>query len=350
LKILLLTRYFAPEPSGAVRRLLHMVNQLEEEGHEVFIGGPEGIDYKNSICAKHPDFPSKAYSSDYINIENNIKSIGFYLRTWFLLPDPEIRWVLNLTDEILKSGKKFDLVISTSPPESLHIAAYILKAKTGVKWCADFRDPWISPSQREILNNPFRAFIENNIAKFIFKKCDEINAVSQAVMNDTYRYAGKKIKRLVVGHKALKFDGAPFNFPKDTLNLVHTGSISLSNPLSEFAPLLDEFEVFASVRPEARLWLAGRLSGDELDQIDNFKYKDKIIYLGQKSIEEARALQLGADALVLVSGKKSHALPGKFAEYILTKKPILLVNTGDWCKLLPDLPNIHDFKDANKIL
>jgi hypothetical protein len=51
---------------------------------------------------------------------------------------------------------------------------------------------------------------------------------------------------------------------------------------------------------------------------------------------------LGADALALVSGRASHALPGKFSEYLQANKPILISAPGPWCRLLPkDVTTYH---------
>lgn len=343
MKILFITRYFPPEASGGARRPRALINILRKMGHDVWVAGPQGIDDQQIIIAAHPNFPAKIYSETRLQEASSAPSFSEKLRLYFMLPDTEISWALRLERAILASKQRFDIVISTNPPESLHLIASRLKDKLGTKWIADLRDPWIFPPQRKILENPIRRFIETFIAKYIFKKCDGIIAVSDSVMKDTYSYAATNIMRDIIGHIAEKYDGPAFEFPSETFNIVHTGSISFSNPLTEFAPLLDEFSHLVEMRKDARLYLVGRLSQDELTQIGAFKYKDYIHVLGQKPREIARAMQLGADALVVVSGKNSHALPGKFSEYQLTGRPILLVGQGEWCKLIPKNAFTMDF-------
>lgn len=65
------------------------------------------------------------------------------LSQWKTFPDPFRSWIpgavrLGCT---LLDRLKFDVLLSTSPPESVHYVARSL-ARRGVPWVADFRDPW----------------------------------------------------------------------------------------------------------------------------------------------------------------------------------------------------------------
>lgn len=331
MKILLITRFFPPEVTGGARRPSALVKSLREMGHEVYIAAPAGAECDNLIPIPHPSFP--------VNFNNNSKKnyvqFGNFLRKQLLIPDPEIRWALRLV-RIVKEQKFIpDIVISTSPPESLHIAGRLLKNHFKCKWVAEFRDPWIQPPQRKELElNSIRRFIETCLARFIFSNLDGIVAVSETVLNDAISLAPNAKCHSIIGHFALPFIGEAQELPKDTFNIVHTGAVTLSNPLSEFIPFLRDFEEFCKIRPEARLYWAGRKSSEELEAINKSTAKEKILLLGNIDLQMARALQMGADALLLLSGDKSHALPGKYSEYVLTGRPIITYGTGDWRKLI----------------
>lgn len=110
--------------------------------------------------------------------------------------------------------------------------------------------------------------------------------------------------------------------------------------------MIGGFEDIVSKRPNARLLLAGRLAPDEEVKIATSPARHQIQALGVLSRNKARALQCGADALVLVSGPTSHALPGKYSEYRTTGLPILLAGGGPWRDLIDPDANVHEFAEA----
>ena len=70
------------------------------------------------------------------------------LSEWFLLPDSYVGWSARAArvarDRIAAGG--IDAILSSSPPDSAHLAAAGLAQATGLPWVADFRDPWIATS------------------------------------------------------------------------------------------------------------------------------------------------------------------------------------------------------------
>jgi hypothetical protein len=328
-----------------------MVAALRRAGAQVTLCAPKGIDDPDVIEIAHPTFPAVPPSYCPIAIKAEVpESIGSKTANWLrrnlLLPDPEIRWALRIAKVVQATGRKFDWVLTSSPPESLHVAGAILKSRLDVSWAAEARDHWIAPPQRpQLLNNPLRAEIERIIAKRCFNNVSVLIGVSRFVIDEVEKYAPPKTPSLVIEHFAEPYVGVKERLPSDRFNLVHTGAIGISNPLSEFRAMLGDFEGLAAVRSDATLWLAGALNSAEMSQINASIAKAQIKILGPVSMQRARALQSGADVLVLVSGQKSTALPGKFAEYALTKKPIVLSAVGPWTRLLPDSANLVLWSD-----
>lgn len=67
-----------------------------------------------------------------------------YIRANFFVPDARKGWVpyaVKKAEEILRT-ENIDAIITTGPPHSAHLIGLALKEKYGVKWVADFRDPW----------------------------------------------------------------------------------------------------------------------------------------------------------------------------------------------------------------
>ena len=76
-------------------------------------------------------------------VKATIKRIIFSLLIW--LPDDKLGWVPVAVLKGLRMIKKenIDMILTTSPPHSVHLIGLFLKMMTGIKWAADFRDPWM---------------------------------------------------------------------------------------------------------------------------------------------------------------------------------------------------------------
>ncbi len=65
-------------------------------------------------------------------------------RSNFFIPDARKFWIkpsIRFISRFLKENP-VDVVITTGPPHSTHLIGMGLKKKLGIKWVADFRDPW----------------------------------------------------------------------------------------------------------------------------------------------------------------------------------------------------------------
>lgn len=332
--IVLLTRHYPPERAGGSRRPYALATGLRALGHRVIVVAPHGAQDVDLIEVPHPVFPV-VEKNDHLDTRVRPTLLD-WLRRWLLLPDPEIRWAFRAMRAIEAAKLTPHWIITTSPPESLHVIGALLKQRRDVKWLADVRDLWLTSPQRQERNNSLRAAAERVLARWCLSKADALVGVSPTVTNEAAALAGNTaLPSMSIGHFAAPYGGDKHAFPLDTFNIVHTGAIGLSNPLSDITPLLSAFEALVSLRPDAHLWLAGRLNQTELTQIRRSPHRDKITFLGLVSQQEARALQAGSDALALVSGPTSHALPGKFSEYQTTGLPILLAGDGPWRALVP---------------
>ncbi|WP_018998415.1 glycosyltransferase [Hirschia maritima] len=352
----LIVRHFPPEISGGARRPYLLSKALTQLGHKVTIVSPFKLsEEESSIQIPHPAIPNassqnsmhvaeKKSSNSIIQVVQRVKS---FLRQWFLWPEPNIRWAKKAEVHLLKTlpniSPKPDVIITTSPPESLHIVGANLKRKTGIPWVAEMRDTWVETPHRKILErSKIRAVIEKKIARNYLVKADGLTTVSDAVLVEAKKYIHHDTPVCLIDHFSIPSEG-DFHLPNEDLNIVHTGGFELSDRNRILSNLLFNIEKCQRVRDESlpiiHLHLAGRLSSSELDQISK-KYEFKITFHGQLSLQLSRDIQNASDALVLHTPPDSHALPGKYAEYCFAKKPILYLGGGNWLNLA----------DADKLL
>jgi hypothetical protein len=104
-----------------------------------------------------------------------------YLEKVFFPPDLFITWVPSALLKALNiiRNDNINCVLTSSPPESVHVTGLLLKKITGVKWIAHFRDLWTT---KEVVNRPptrFHNSFNKYIERTIYGNTDHIIANTQ---------------------------------------------------------------------------------------------------------------------------------------------------------------------------
>lgn len=105
--------------------------------------------------------------------ETLLQKLKRYYVTFSCFPDNERSWVIPATLRTLIEikRKRFDCIMTTSPPHSSHLVGLVVKKITGITWFADFRDPWIdllhyrAPRIRNGLSENIERWIENQVIR-----------------------------------------------------------------------------------------------------------------------------------------------------------------------------------------
>lgn len=143
--VLIISQHFPPERSGNASRIYDMACNLTNQGVEVHVISP------------FPTFPTGTFARIWkISAESRIKGIHLTnLWTWQpLSKDPGfigrmsyyLLFPLHASFWVLLHGKKYDTIITSSPPLFTHIPGLLIKKITGKKWIMDVRDLWIDAS------------------------------------------------------------------------------------------------------------------------------------------------------------------------------------------------------------
>jgi len=350
--ILLITRHYPPEISGGARRPFFLTQALRTQGHKVTLVTPFDLDDPDHICVPNTaiqnGLQAQSRQDERQNTaKNQHTSPKDILRQWLFWPDPDIRWARDVIKKLEAADIKPDWMLTTSPPESLHIAGATLAQSLNVPWVAELRDTWISMPHREILErSKTRAYFERRIAKKTLRNATAITSVSETVLQEARQYCPDNTPELILPHfsrpapeiekpetVASKKEATDI-FDQSTLNILHTGGFSLSDRRRKLGSLLDVLAPIGQKRPELVLHIAGPLSQAEKALIKNAPFPTQ--HHGNVSLDHAHAMQRQADGLLLYTPKDSHALPGKFAEYALAGRPILFYGGGPWLSLVQD--------------
>jgi glycosyltransferase involved in cell wall biosynthesis len=78
-----------------------------------------------------------------------------HLLSFLTRPDTETGWIFPAIARAIREIRRqnIPLVLTSCPPYSVHLIGLLLKLLTGVRWVADFRDPWITTVPPELFVN-----------------------------------------------------------------------------------------------------------------------------------------------------------------------------------------------------
>ena len=334
MRLLIVARHFPPAVSGGARRPHYIARELVAQGHEVCVIAPEpspGVPV--AVVAHHHVGPDLAAP---VTRASDARS---YLRRW-MLPDPDIRWALRASRVALPFAP--DWIHTTSPPESSHVAGWLLKRRFRCRWSADFRDHWLDhPLYGVRARGGPRVAIERKLARVLLRRADVLMATTDSIAGEISRLTGGDRTVSVLEHAA---DPPPEPAPleDEAIHIVHTGSFALSDPGRGIAPVLEGFAAAGDDR--LRLHLIGYLREDERALVAASPASSRIVVHGALDYEIARSFQAAADILLLVTAPDAAHVPGKLAEYRTAAKPILAIGGGAWL----DQAQIEAFSDAKE--
>jgi glycosyltransferase involved in cell wall biosynthesis len=244
-------------------------------------------------------------------------------------PDEQIGWVPFAATKafLLNRRRRYDVVLTTSPPESCHIMGLKLGIAAGCPWVADFRDLWSTHHLRRGI------FFINKLAHRALEKW--VLSAASGVVANTAAMARYFAERGVPAGRMLTlpngFDPADFGEPlakaaSDDFVVVHNGSFRGGRralPLLEgFAQARGRDADFAS---RARLYMLGINRADDLLAAGDLGLTGAAFAVGYVRHADALRAALGADLLALaMSAEEGPALvPGKLYEYLGVGRPIL---------------------------
>jgi glycosyltransferase involved in cell wall biosynthesis len=234
----------------------------------------------------------------------------------------------------LQRERRFDCVITSSPPESAHAVGFALHRR-GVPWVADVRDAWTFESLRPRFPLGWQRRLDERLERRWLGAADAVVCVSEPAADDLRR---RGIAEPLVIPNGWDPEAAPRAAAEasglldpERTSIVYTGRFG--NPGRDPRALVEAIERLARAEPETaaklELVIAGPLTGPEAELFATPVAPARIVHAGSLDRERALALQREADALLLVAHPvRSQLLNIKLFEYLAAGRPILALAAG----------------------
>jgi glycosyltransferase involved in cell wall biosynthesis len=348
-KCLMISYYFPPGGGVGVIRSLKYVQYLPVSGWKPVVlttFDPLGIPRDEALLEQVADAKiyrvSPLFSTKYCFYSDR-SFLPRLICASLLIPDAVVPWVLPAVRKGLEIIKEedIDLIYSTSPPASSHLAAAHLKRKTGLPWVADFRDAWLSdPDRNNNLHNRIRsATVEKLQERWVVENADRIITVSEPIKEDLLnRYPSLRAENVIIIENG--FDPIDFrDLDKKSLNkFTFTITGSFSKQHRDPAPLIDGVQELlkeqAQLIQEFQILLVGPYKSEQADLVSRYGLKDVVHFIGPVSYKESLTYQISSDVNVFLyvgpSDRRSNQMmSGKLFEYLGAGKPILVITNPD---------------------
>ncbi len=371
-RVLIITYYWPPSGGSGVQRWVKFAKYLPKEGWQPVIYTPENpelttidktlaeeIPPEAEVVKTHIFEPygiyrklmGKGSSTDLkaltsagsdgneVNPVNGGKKswkqkLSLYIRGNFFIPDPRIMWV-RPSVKFLKSYLKkhpVDAIVSTGPPQSMHLIGLELSKATGLPWLADFRDPWTKIFYFKHLELTHRSEAKHQaLEKKVVDGATRVIAVSPMVKKDFEAITSTPVELITNG-----FDEEDFNDPFEAdeyFNITHTGLFaSDGDPEILWKVLAAKCQEDKEFQKLLRIRLVGKTDQEIVNSIETAGLGPNLVNLGYQSHEVAVREQRNASVLILPLRKEPEyeaVLPGKLFEYLASRRPILGIGQTD---------------------
>lgn len=368
-RVLIISYYWPPTGGSGVQRWVKFAKYLPAEGWQPVIYTPENPEQLAVDASLEAEVPAEAevirrrivepyemykkllrksgHSKEAVevnpvNAQNKsfLQKAAMWIRGNFFRPDPRCLWIrpsVKFLKEYLKEHP-VDLIVSTGPPQSMHLIGRKLAKETGLPWIADFRDPWTKIFYFKHLQMT-RATVKwhKKMEKKVLDDATVVVAVSPLVQQEFQEMTQTPVELITNG-----FDECDFTAAKDTkanggpdreFVITHTGLFAADgNPTVLWDVLAEKCSKDESFKKLMKIRLVGKTDEQILKSIEDAGLSGNLEDMGYQPHAVAVEQQRKASLLILPLRKEPEykaVLPGKLFEYLASWRPVLGIGQTD---------------------
>lgn len=390
-RVLIISYYWPPTGGSGVQRWVKFAKYLPSEGWQPVIYTPENpeqlavdeslaaeVPAEAEIIKTHITEPYELYKKflkksghskeavevNPVNAQNKTfaQKAAMWVRGNFFRPDPRCLWIRPSVKFLKKYLEEHpvDLIVSTGPPQSMHIIGMKLARETGLPWIADFRDPWTKIFYFKHLSMT-RATERwhRRMEKRVLDEASVVVAVSPLVQQEFQNMTQTPVELITNGFDECDFEqGAPDQSgvshpgpdqatnsapdqksrlaaggPDKDFVITHTGLFAADgNPTTLWKVLAAKCTKDEKFRKHLRIRFVGKTDDAILEAVRAEGLDGHLTDMGYQPHAVAIREQRTASLLILPLRKEPEyraVLPGKLFEYLASWRPVLGIGQPD---------------------
>ena len=368
-RVLIISYYWPPTGGSGVQRWVKFAKYLPSEGWQPVIytpENPEQLAVDESLAAEVPEdaeivktriiepyelykrvlrrsgHSKEAVEVNPVNAQNKslLQKAAMWVRGNLFRPDPRCLWIGPSVRFLKKylSEHPVDLIVSTGPPQSMHMIGLRLSRETGLPWIADFRDPWTKIFYFKHLSmTPATERWHKKMEKKVLDEASAVVAVSPLVQQEFQAMTDTPVELITNGFDECDFSSEPctqaYGGASQEFTITHTGLFAADgNPTVLWDVLAEKCHADEAFRKLLRIKLIGKTDYQILKALKDRGLESSLINMGYQTHSVAVDQQRQASVLILPLRKEPEyraVLPGKLFEYLASQRPILGIGQPD---------------------
>jgi glycosyltransferase involved in cell wall biosynthesis len=339
-KVLLVTLYFPPAGGGGVQRPLKFATHLPAFGIETHVLAPDNPKWIYMDEDLRPPTQAWVHRVRYVGPKGRRPSEELHgkegveralmharlLPRRLVIPDEAATWNLTAIPAALRIARaeQIDVVVTTSPPGSVHLVGAAVKRALGVHWIADLRDSLLAHQDRrsDTVAVRLKARTVRVVAGVVARRADAIVTAFDSIGEEMRGLS--PVGRIVTipnGSDFDDFEGMTYT-PGERLRITHTGAFFGQRDPKPFLRALAE-----SGLHDVLVRFVGGFRAADGEFAESLGLGDRIEVI--PFVPRRRSLELQRDSEVLLlilpeaGGRGTGVIPGKVFEYVAAERPML---------------------------
>ena len=368
-RVLIISYYWPPTGGSGVQRWVKFAKYLPSEGWQPVIytpENPEQLAVDESLTAEVPEaaeivktriiepyelykrvlrrsgHSKEAVEVNPVNAQNKslLQKAAMWIRGNLFRPDPRCLWIRSSVRFLKKylAEHPVDLIVSTGPPQSMHMIGLRLSRETGLPWIADFRDPWTKIFYFKHLSmTSATEKWHRKMEKKVLDEASAVVAVSPLVQQEFQEMTDTPVELITNGFDECDFSSEQcteaYGGASEEFIITHTGLFAADgNPTALWDVLAEKCRTDEIFKKLLRIKLIGKTDDQILKALTDRGLEDSMINMGYQPHSVAVEQQRQASLLILPLRKEPEykaVLPGKLFEYLASQRPILGIGQPD---------------------
>ena len=368
-RVLIISYYWPPTGGSGVQRWVKFAKYLPSEGWQPVIytpENPEQLAVDESLAAEVPEdaeivktriiepyelykrvlrrsgHSKEAVEVNPVNAQNKslLQKAAMWIRGNLFRPDPRCLWIGPSVRFLKKylAEHPVDLIVSTGPPQSMHMIGLRLSRETGLPWIADFRDPWTKIFYFKHLSmTSATEKWHRKMEKKVLDEASAVVAVSPLVQQEFQKMTDTPVELITNGFDECDFSSEQcteaYGGASEEFIITHTGLFAADgNPTALWDVLAEKCRTDEIFKKLLRIKLIGKTDDQILKALTDRGLEDSMINMGYQPHSGAVEQQRQASLLILPLRKEPEykaVLPGKLFEYLASQRPILGIGQPD---------------------